>query len=119
MSNLQSTLSTLYRLPLGVRSPLTIIALLAFVFIGTQGAMAERLLIPVSKQSNQAVKQVALPSNGTSMDEVLANFGEPLKVVDGVGEPLITRWEYANYHVYFENNLVLHSVVEHQYAIAN
>jgi hypothetical protein len=33
--------------------------------------------------------------------------------VPAVGEPPISRWEYTGYTVYFEHDLVLHSVIQH------
>ena len=32
--------------------------------------------------------------------------------VAAVGNPPITRWEYPSFVVFFENNIVLHSVVK-------
>lgn len=57
------------------------------------------------------------PRAGMTMDSVRARYGNPVKeypTVSTDGGPLhppITRWDYNDYSVYFENNLVLHSVV--------
>lgn len=50
------------------------------------------------------------PTRGMSMDRVEARFGAPLTRVNAVGEPPITRWEYADFTVYFEYRLVIHAV---------
>lgn len=50
------------------------------------------------------------PPRGTTMDTVRARYGEPLEQVPPVGQPPITRWVYDEAVVYFEGNLVLHSV---------
>jgi len=52
------------------------------------------------------------PSRGMSMDKVEAAFGAPSNRVAAVGNPPITRWEYPGFVVFFENNIVLHSVVK-------
>jgi hypothetical protein len=50
------------------------------------------------------------PTRGMSMDRVEARFGAPITRVNAVGEPPITRWEYADFTVYFEHRLVIHAV---------
>lgn len=39
-------------------------------------------------------------------------FGTPQEKDDPVGKPPITRWIYPDYVVYFEYNLVLHTVMK-------
>lgn len=69
--------------------------------------------------STQAANAVETPRNGMNMDSVRARFGNPVKEYPPVsteGNPLhppITRWDYNGYSVFFENDLVLHSVVSH------
>jgi hypothetical protein len=50
------------------------------------------------------------PARGMSMDKVEATYGAPARRVPAIGEPPITRWEYPGFVVYFEHNLVLHTV---------
>jgi hypothetical protein len=52
------------------------------------------------------------PGNGMSMDDVLARFGQPMERLAPVGEPPITQWVYDRFVVYFEYNLVIHSVTK-------
>ena len=52
----------------------------------------------------------AVPKRGISMDRVLEQFGEPDQRRGPVGEPPITEWNYGSFRVYFEHNLVLHTV---------
>ncbi len=54
-------------------------------------------------------KQV-LPRRGIRMEAVLAEFGEPDERYGPVGEPPITEWVYGTFRVYFEHDLVLHSI---------
>lgn len=67
---------------------------------GEQGATA-----PVETTS-----LTTLPGRGMSMEQVEARFGAPSEKIPAVGEPPISRWVYSNFTVYFEHNLVLHSV---------
>jgi hypothetical protein len=48
------------------------------------------------------------------MGQVRQQYGNPVTEHPAVGEPPITRWDYAGYSVFFEHDLVLHSVVHHQ-----
>lgn len=74
---------------------------------------AEKLIIPVGSQVNQQSIQ-QLPSKGMKQTDVIAKFGEPVATKPASGEPPITRWIYPNFSVYFESEVVIHSVVAHQ-----
>ena len=52
------------------------------------------------------------PSRGMNKAQVRQQFGEPQRVQAPVGNPPIGRWHYPGFTVYFENNIVLHSVSE-------
>ncbi len=54
---------------------------------------------------------VDAPTRGMNMDNVRDVFGQPRDRRGPVGDPPITRWDYDGFSVYFEHNLVLHSVV--------
>lgn len=53
---------------------------------------------------------VSTPARGLSMDAVEARFGAPASRHHAVGQPPITRWDYGTFSVFFERNLVIHSV---------
>ena len=73
---------------------------------------ADILLIDViEKEPANTAAGLLRPKNGQSMDHVTSQFGEPTKVYPAVGEPPITRWNYNKFSVYFEYQLVIHSVV--------
>jgi hypothetical protein len=78
-------------------------ALAAVAFAGP--AAADELKMPTS-----ASESAARPTRGMSMDKVEATFGSPSRRVPAVGTPPITRWEYPGFVVYFEHNIVIHSV---------
>ncbi len=75
------------------------------------------VLQPVSAGDNLVIpghvstmdKQV-LPRRGISMDDVLGEFGEPDERYGPIGEPPISEWVYGNFRVYFEYQVVLHSI---------
>ncbi len=82
---------------------------LTLFLAGIVQASGDVLLI----DSIQSAPAVATPRNGLTMEQVRQQFGEPASTVAAVGEPPISRWEYTGFSVFFENNLVLHSVIQH------
>lgn len=68
---------------------------------------AQNLAIPGHSETNS--KQV-VPKRGTSMVDVLADFGEPEQRIDPIGEPPISEWIYGSFRVYFEYQTVLHTL---------
>lgn len=81
---------------------------LAVAVSGT--AFADVLLM----EGIQSAPAIQAPRNGISMAQVRQQFGEPLQELPAVGEPPITRWEYDGYSVFFEHDLVLHSVIHRE-----
>ena len=51
-------------------------------------------------------------TRGASMDSVEKRLGTPQKKHATIGNPPITRWDYASYSVFFEHSHVLH-IVDH------
>ncbi|MFC6635578.1 hypothetical protein [Microbulbifer taiwanensis] len=75
------------------------------------GTQAETLEVPVGAQGDHAmVEQV----RGLKKDEVNSRLGEPIGIQGPVGEPAITRWEYADFYVYFEWDVALHTVKKYR-----
>jgi len=60
-----------------------------------------------------AVRETAVPhpKSGMTMTAVESQFGQPATRHNAVGQPPITRWDYAGFSVYFEHQYVIHSVV--------
>ena len=75
------------------------------------GLTAETLSI-INQPENSA-SGVLRPERGMKMDQVEANYGNPLRVNPAIGEPPITSWVYDKYTVYFEHEYVIHAVVHH------
>lgn len=57
---------------------------------------------------------VETPRRGISMSKVRQQFGEPLAQQGAVGDPPISRWDFNGFSVFFEHDLVLHSVITRQ-----
>jgi hypothetical protein len=72
------------------------------------GATADVLKLPDGQP--EIVVANNAPARGMRKAQVEDRFGRPQAQVAPVGEPPISRWDYATYSVYFENDLVLHSV---------
>ena len=53
---------------------------------------------------------VEVPARGQKMSVVEAKFGAPQTRHAAVGTPPITRWDYANFSVFFENDLLIDAV---------
>ncbi|QOC21252.1 hypothetical protein IC757_09305 [Wenzhouxiangella sp. AB-CW3] len=81
------------------------------VFLAMIGTAAADVLL-IEKVRERMARN--LPDNGLSMSQVEQRFGEPLERRPAVGEPPITRWDYEDYSVFFEHELVIESVVHHE-----
>ena len=80
---------------------------LACLFLLTGNVFADNLKIPGHMEVNS---QLVMPSRGQSMDKVLAEFGEPERRIEAIGQPPITEWDYVDFRVYFVYSTVLHSL---------
>lgn len=83
-------------------------------FTAVNLTVAEVIEIPLSTQGGEKSESIQKPSRGASQQDVLTNFGSPVKQTPAVGTPSISRWEYQDYYVYFENNHVIHAVLKHK-----
>ena len=50
------------------------------------------------------------PTRGMTQSQVLELYGEPVMRNAPVGQPPISIWNYDNFSVFFEKNIVLHTV---------
>jgi len=63
-------------------------------------------------QDSATFDQAGKPTRGMTQDSVQANFGSPQSTTAAVGEPPISRWNYAEFVVFFEYDRVIHSVTK-------
>jgi len=76
-------------------------------------ASADVLLIDViNKEPSNSEAGILRPVNGQSMAKVKTLYGNADKTYPAIGTPPITRWNYAEFNVYFEHQLVIHSVLK-------
>jgi hypothetical protein len=64
----------------------------------------------------QQEKGMNLPRRGMTMVQVEKRWGAPLRKLSPRGggsprQPVINRWDYAKFIVYFQHNYVIHSVL--------
>jgi len=85
----------------------TLVALLCGL-AASGSALAETLV--VNDQLQVAQSTVERPKRGSTMTEVEKHFGAPVEKHATVGQPPITRWDYAGFAVFFEHDRVIHSV---------
>ena len=93
------------------RTPLTqlLTALVLFASsLSSMQAFAEEIVIPIGQQAASAA--IKTPSTGMDQQDVSSAFGLPVSRSPSVGQPPISRWEYAGFYVYFEYDKVIHSV---------
>ena len=90
---------------------LIISVLLTLAFLATPAVLAEQVKVPVGKQGQAAL---TVPESGMSKKAVQDKFGAPTAMNGPVGDPPISVWKYQGYSVYFEYDLVIHTVKHKQ-----
>lgn len=65
-----------------------------------------------AQQGSATFDQAGKPTRGMTQDSVQANFGSPQSTTAAVGEPPISRWDYAEFVVFFEYDRVIHAVTK-------
>lgn len=91
-------------------SKTTSIAAIVAIAVGAL-AHGETLILDGLDQAQASVGQ--RPSRGMTMVKVTATWGNPVAKTEAVGKPPITRWDYADFTVYFEYDHVVHAVLKH------
>lgn len=97
---------------LKVALPFAVLTLAVGAMLAPKPAHADDLLIKRVQQE----KSMNLPTRGMTMTQVEHKFGAPLHKLQPRGgdtklHPVIYRWEYAKYIVYFEHDHVIHTVL--------
>lgn len=52
------------------------------------------------------------PTRGMTQSSVESKYGSPVSKRAAIGDPPISRWEYADFVVFFEYDKVIHAVVK-------
>ncbi len=74
----------------------------------SQVTYADELQVPIGQQGDQTLQR---PVNGMNVETVEAKFGVPEIIKGPIGDPPIMTWKYTNFSVYFEYELVIHTVL--------
>jgi hypothetical protein len=83
------------------------IVVLALTLGGAAGHTTTLLLDGIDGDAQTASDR---PKSGMTMANVEKAYGMPAERHEAVGQPPITRWDYATFSVYFENDRVIHAV---------
>ncbi len=73
------------------------------------GAGAQNMDMSATDRSG-TFDQAGKPTRGMTQESVESSFGAPQDAREPIGDPPITRWEYANFVVFFEYDRVIHAV---------
>jgi len=90
--------------------------LLLGVALATRAVLAETLVVDDKVTVRDST--IARPTRGMHMSQVERKFGAPTSRHAAVGQPPITRWDYPNFAVFFERDIVIHAVVTGEHASA-
>ena len=86
------------------------IASLALVAL-TAGFAGPAVAQNLDMQGTEGARQdQGRPTRGMTQASVESTFGAPQSRQSPVGDPPITRWEYADFVVFFEYDRVIHAV---------
>ncbi|NOQ93885.1 MAG: hypothetical protein GQ547_04525 [Methylophaga sp.] len=64
-----------------------------------------------SYSTPNSTQGVLRPTRGMTMNDVEQKYGQAESKSGPVGDPAITTWRYPHFSVFFESNIVIHSVV--------
>lgn len=87
-----------------------IISSILTLFLAVATLQVNAQVVKTPESNAQVVMNSSMPHRGLSKAEVESRFGAPSSKQGPVGDPAIYRWNYNNYSVFFENNIVIHSV---------
>jgi hypothetical protein len=85
-----------------------ILAALLCSCVTAGSALADTVVVNDQVQLRES--NVDRPKGGLTMSEVEKRFGAPATRHPTVGQPPITRWDYAGFSVFFEGDRVIHAV---------
>ena len=84
------------------------LATLLLCAAGASVVQAETIV--VNDQVTVRESPLERPARGMTMSTVESRFGAPTAKHPTVGQPPITRWDYAGFAVFFEKDRVIHAV---------
>ncbi len=91
--------------------PLLAVMILSMTLSMAAAADSLSIAEPTYTTPNTEKNGVNRPVRGMTMKQVEQRYGKAEQQYTAVGTPAITRWQYGLFDVYFEDQLVIHSVV--------
>jgi hypothetical protein len=85
---------------------------LAALILALLSGTARSETIAEGDQVSVRESDIARPGRGMTMRAVETKFGAPQDRHGPVGQPPISRWAYHGFTVFFENDRVIHTVVD-------
>ena len=82
------------------------------VILGLCSGVVRAETIAEGDQVSVRASDVPRPGRGMTMHSVETKFGAPQDRHGPVGQPPISRWNYHGFTVFFENDRVIHTVVD-------
>lgn len=76
-------------------------------------ARAENIVLPIASQGLY-LGDIKHPDRGQKQSFIISEYGEPLTKSLPIGSPPISHWDYPDFSVYFENNTVIRTVLQHR-----
>jgi hypothetical protein len=87
-------------------------AALIGLLLGVSAGAARAETVADGDQVSVRESDIARPGRGMTMHAVESKFGAPQDRHGPVGQPPISRWDYHGFTVFFENDRVIHTVVD-------
>ncbi len=86
--------------------------IVAAIALGLAGFASAQTLQMGGTDNASRFESANKPSRGMSQASVEAKYGPPSSRDRAVGDPPISRWEYAYFVVFFEYDHVIHAVTK-------
>jgi len=78
--------------------------------LGFAGPLSAQNLNMSGSDQSSTFDAAGKPVRGMTRMNVEATYGSPQSTTGAVGDPPISRWEYAGFVVFFEYDRVIHAV---------
>jgi len=80
--------------------------ILVALSIGLLSVVSAQNLDMSGAEGSVTFDQAGKPTRGMSQESVQANFGAPQSIVAAIGDPPISRWEYADFVETLDSKLI-------------
>lgn len=92
---------------------LVILSIFSVFLLLQSNVYADKLLVEaIGNEPPNSLEGIPRPKPGMTAKRVKEIFGKPLSVSEPVGNPPITRWQYKQFEVVYEQNYVINTVLK-------